>query len=276
MAITTLNQELWSTLLIKGTQEKIAFQEIVNNVGKITGKQVHFSNIGAVTVSNYTKDTDISNQTLTDSGIDLDLNQQKYFSVAVDDVDQAQTDVSILSEVTRKATYSMKNEVEKYIAGLHAGAGITTGLGNSTTPIEINSANVLTYLRTIARKLDEANADASSRWIVVPPWFSEDLSIALPALSTDNLAMLSTGFIGMFAGIKLYSSNNVVNTTNAKYKIMAGDMDAFRFGMNIDSMESLRNPAQFGEIVRGLACFGCSVTQASTLCTLTANEAAEA
>jgi hypothetical protein len=275
MAITTLNQELWSTLLIKGTQEQIAYQEIVNNIGTVRGKQVHFSNIGAVTVSSYTKDTDISNQTLTDTGIDLDLNQQKYFSVALDDVDAAQTDADVLGEIIRKGTYGLKNEMEKYIASLHAGAGITAGLGTSTTPIEINSSNVLTYLRTIARKLDEANADGSSRWIVVPAFMKEDISIALPQLDTNNSEMLRTGYIGMFAGLKIYMSNNVVNTTSAKYKVMAGDRDAFRFGMNINELESLRNPAQFGEIVRGLACFGSKVTQSSTLALLTANEAAE-
>jgi hypothetical protein len=276
MAITTLNQELWSTLLIKGTQEQIAYQEIVNNIGQVNGKQVHFTNIGAVTIGTYTKDTDISNQTLTDSGIDLDLNQQKYFSVALDDVDQAQSNVDILREITRKGTYGLKNEMEKYIASLHAGAGIVTGLGTSTTPIEINSGNVLAYLRTISRKLDEANADMSSRWIVVPPFMKEDISIALPQLDTNNSQMLKTGYVGEFAGLKIYMSNNVVNTTSAKYKVMAGDKDAFRFGMNVSELESLRNPAQFGEIVRGLAVFGCKVTQSSTLALLTANEAAEA
>ena len=275
MAITTLNRELWSTLLIKGTQEKIAFQEIVNNIGQVNGKEVHFSNIGAVTISPYTKDTDISNQTLTDSGIDLALNQQHYFSVAVDDVDQAQSDVAILAEITRKGTFGLKKEMEEYIASLHAGAGIVTGLGDGTTPIEVNSVNVLATLRTISRKLDEADADASTRWIVVPPWFTEDLSTALPALDTNNSAMLASGYIGMFAGLKIYQSNNVVNTTGEAYKIMAGDQDAFRFGMNINSIEGLRNPAQFGDIVRGLAVFGAKVTQSSTLALLTANEAAE-
>ncbi|MBF9018958.1 MULTISPECIES: phage capsid protein [unclassified Oceanispirochaeta] len=276
MAITTLNQELWSTLLLKGTQEQLCFQEVVKDIGKVNGKQVHFSNIGAVTVSDYTKDTDISNQTLTDSGIDLDLNQQKYFSVNVDDVDDAQTDSNIMAEIIRKGTHGLKSSIDSYIASLHAGAGITTGLGSSTTPIEINSANVLTYLRTISRKLDEANADPSTRWVVIPPFMKEDLLIALPALDTANSEILATGYIGSLYGLKIYNSNNVVNTTNAKYKVMAGDKDAFRFGMNIEKMEGLRNNAQFGDIVRALMVYGCKVTQASTLALLTANEAAEA
>jgi hypothetical protein len=244
MAITTLNQELWSDLLIQGTQAQLVYQECVKNIGKVNGKQVHFSDIGSITISDYTKDTDISNQTLTDSGIDLDLNQQKYFSVNVDDIDNAQTDVNLLSEVVRKGTFGLKNSIDSYIASLHAGAGIVAGLGTTTTPIELSSANVLTYLRTIARKLNEANADVSSRWIVVPPWFEEDLSTALPALDTNNSTMLATGYIGQFAGLKIYMSNNVVNTASAKWKIMAGDKDAFRFGMNVEKMEGLRNPAQ--------------------------------
>ena len=48
------------------------------------------------------------------------------------------------------------------------------------------------------------------------------------------------------------------------------------FGSNVEKMEGLRNPAQFGDIVRGLAVYGAKVTQSSTLVCLTANEAAEA
>jgi hypothetical protein len=274
--VTTLNQELWSTLLIKGTQEQIAYQEIVNNIGTVNGKQVHFTNIGAVDIGTYVIGTDISTQALTDSGIDLDLDQQKYFSVSIENIDQAQSNVDILREVTRKGTYGLKNEMEKYIASLHAGAGIVTGLGTSTTPIEINSANVLTYLRTIARKLDEANADPSSRWIVIPPFMKEDISIALPQLDTNNSQMLKTGYVGEFAGLKIYMSNNVVNTTSAKYKVMAGDKDAFRFGMNVNKLEAIKVERLLGDVIRGLAVFGCKVTQSSTLALLTANEAAEA
>jgi len=276
MAITTLNQELWSNLLIKGTQKSLSFQEVTRDIGTVNGKQVHFTNLGAVNISDYTKDTDITNQVLTDTGIDLDLNQQKYFSVSCDDIDQAQSNVAILSEVIRKGTHGLKLAIDSNIAGLHAGAGITSGLGSTTTPIEINSANVLTYLRNISRKMDEANADPLSRWIVIPAWMKEDLLTALPQLDTANSEMLSSGYIGHMYGLKLYNSNNVVNTSSAKYKVMFGDADSIRFGMNVDKVEGLRNPKQFGDIVRALVVYGSRVVESSTLGCLTANEAAEA
>lgn len=275
MSITTLNKELWSSLLIKGTRGRLAFQDVVKNIGKVTGKQVHFSDLGTINISDYVKGTPLNNQELTDSGIDLDLDQQKYFSCSIEDIDNAQTDVNIMTEVTRKGTAGLKKTIDSYIGSLHAGSGITTDLGTTTTPIEINSSNVLTYLRSIARKMDEAEADSSTRWIVIPPWFKEKLFIALPQLDTNNSEMLRTGYVGAFAGLKIYMSSNVANTSGAKWKIMAGDSDSIRFGMNVEKIEGLRDPNQFGDILRGLTVFGAVVTEASTLACLTANEAAE-
>lgn len=275
MSITTLNQELWSNLLIKGTTGQLAFADVVKHIGTVSGKTVHFSNIGDITINDYVKGTPLSNQELTDSGLDLNLDQQKYFSASIEDIDKAQSDVGIMTEVTRKGTLGLKKEVEKYIAGLHSGAGITSGLGSSTTPIEVNSANVLTYLRTIARKLDEAEADAQGRWVVIPAWFKEKLFIALPQLDTNNSEMLKTGYVGAFAGLKIYMSSHVVNTTGAKYKVLAGSTDSIRFGINIEKLEGLRDPNQFGDILRGLAVYGAKVIESTTLACLTANEAAE-
>jgi len=276
MAITTLNQELWSNLLLEGTQKSLVFQDCARHIGTVHADEVHFSNIGSVTVGAYTKNTDISNQTLTDSGIDLDLNQQQYFSVNVDDIDNAQTDVNVLSEVIRKGTHGLKNEIDEYVAGLHASAGIVADLGTDEAAIDINSSSVLTYFRLISQKLDEANADISSRWIVIPPWMKNKLSTALPSLDTNNSEMLRSGFIGMFSGLKVYVSNNIKNTAGALYKVMAGDGDAFRMGLNVLKIESLRNNAQFGDIVRGLVCFGAVATSTATLACLTADPAADA
>ena len=252
MAIQYFNQELWSSLLLKGTSEKLAFQEVVKNVGTVNGKQVHFSGIGNVTITSYTKDTNITNQTLTDTGIDLDLDQQKYFSVNVDDIDRAQTSADIMAEITRKGSEGLKKAIDTHIAGLHAGAGITSGLGTGTTPIEINSANVNTYLLKIARLLKEANADPASLWCVVPVWMWEKMILKNQTLISNNADLVASGYIGTLYGLKLYVSNSIANTTGAKWKILAGDGDAMRIGMNVDKIETLRNNAQFGDIVRGL------------------------
>lgn len=275
MAITSLDQALWSDLLLKGTQGQLAYQDVIENVGQIKGKSVHFTNIGAVTVSDYTKDTNISNQTLTDSGITVSMDQAKYFSVNVDDINTAQTDVDIMTEVIRKGTFGLKNQIDTYIASLYADAGIVADLGDDITPIDINSSNVLTYLRLISQKLDEANADTGSRWIVIPPWMKNKLFTALPALDTNNSEMLKSGYIGAYDGLKIYWSNNVPNTTGTLYKVMAGDGDAFRFGMNVEKIEGLRNSAQFGDVVRGLMVYGAEVTQDSTLVCMTADPAVD-
>ena len=81
MAITKLNQDLWEAVLLKGAVEHMAYNKIVADKGQIAGANLNLQNIGSVTVGDYTKDTDITNQTLTDTQKVLPLDQQKYFSV---------------------------------------------------------------------------------------------------------------------------------------------------------------------------------------------------
>jgi len=271
MAFTALNQELWSSLLIASTKESMAFTDIFKP-GKVHGKSLHLTDIGSVIVSAYTKDTDISNQTLTDSDKELLLNQQSYFSVAVDQIDIAQTDADIMKEILTRGSNGIKKAFETYIGSLHAGASVVTALGTSTTPIEIDEDNILVYIRKMARLLDQASADPD-RWMVVPAFFKEDLITALPALSTNNTEMLANGKIGRFCGFDIYMSNNLAQTTGTKYKILAGDKASMVAGVNVDTIESLKNPNYFGDILRALYIYGSKVVRPSTLACLTANEA---
>lgn len=275
MAIQYLNKTLWSSYLLKGVEELIAFAHVIDDTGKYQGNKVTFSDIGSITIGDYVKDTDYDLQVLTDAKKEINLTQQKYFAVGLDDVDAGQTEADIASEVLRKGGNGFKKEVEEYIAGLHASAGIVTGLGDSTTPLEINSVNAGTTLLTVSRKLKEANANMSTLWAVIPPWYWEKLVLKYEGLATNNDEILANGYIGKLYGIKLYVSNCIANTAGAKYKILSGDGDAVRFGHNIENIEKLRNPNRFGDIIRGLYVFGGVVSQTATLACITANEAAE-
>ena len=275
MAITKFNQTLWSNLLLQATRERIAYQQVVNNVGRIVGNKMVFPGIGDIDVKQYTKNTAMDLQVADDYQVEIDLDQQHYFNVVVDDIDQAQTQSAILTEVARRGGNNLKKVVEQYIAGFHTGAGITADFGNNTTPLELDSGLADATLLKASQAMLEADADMGSLWAVVPPWMNTKLTKSTVQTSTDNVSVLANGYVGQRYGINLYVSNNVANDTGEKYKIMIGDSDAIRFGMNLDEVEGLRSQQTFGDILRGLMVFGGVVSRPETLLTITANEAAE-
>lgn len=276
MAVTKLNETLWSTVLLKGVVERMAFNKVVADQGQVDGAKLNLQNIGDVNISDYTKDSDITNQVLTDTQKILQLSQQKYFSVSLDDVDAAQTSANVMGEVARKGSAGLALAADTYIATVGAaGATITSGLGTSTTPLEINKTNAPTTLSKIARKLADAKADPDSMWIVLPPWYVEDLVNGSIGFLSDNMGPALNGFVGKLYGLNIYQSTNVQNTTSAKYQILFGDKEALRFGHNVQKLEGLRNPTQFGDVLRGLFVYGCVATQPETLGICYANEAAD-
>jgi len=275
MAITHFQQNLVSTLLLKSTTEKIAFQQAIKEPIFMNAKSAKFPGIADITIGNYVKDTDIDTQVLDDESITLDFDQQKFFSIALDDLDQAQSNSNILSAVVQRGSYALKNEIEKYMSSLHAGAGIVSGLGNSTTPLEVNSANVNDVILTIAESLQTARAD-EDKFIIVPPWLWGRMVKADQTLATNNMEILGNGFIGSKYGLKIFVTNNVANTTGAKWKVLAGDSEALRLALNIDKLEAIRSEKRFSDIVRGLLVFGAVVSRPETLACATLSQIAEA
>ncbi len=58
---------------------------------KQMGDTVKINMIGDITISNYSKDTDLASpQALTDAQSQLTITQAKYFNFEIDDVDAAQ------------------------------------------------------------------------------------------------------------------------------------------------------------------------------------------
>jgi hypothetical protein len=159
---------------------------------------------------------------------------------------------------------------------MYTKAGITTALGTSGTPIEINSANIDTYLVKLARMLDDNNVPRAGRFVVMPPFMHEDLVLANLVAATDNKDLIANGLVGRYAGFDLKISNNVPNTTKTKYACIAGVPQAISFASQIAEIESLRLEGSFSTAIRGLYLYGAEVLKPAALACLWANEAAEA
>lgn len=280
MAVDNFIPEIWANRIIQANDKALVYGSVVNRdyEGEIRqyGDTVHINEIGDVTIGTYTKNsTTITPENLTDAQRSLVIDQSKYFAFEVDDIDKAQTKPKIMNEAMRKAGYGLRDDADQYIAGLHGDAGITSGLGTTATPIEVTSANVLDYISLVGQKMDEGNIPTSGRWMVAPAWFFHKINLAKIDLQNPNQDLITNGHMGRVFGVELYMSNNVVNTSSAKYKILCGDRSAISFAQQILSLEAYRPENAFSDAVKGLMVYGAKVVKPSNLVCFTANNGTE-
>jgi len=280
MSINNFVPTVWAARVLDNLNKALVYGNIVNRdfEGDIRqmGDTVKINSIGAVTIGNYTKNTNIGDpETLSDAQTTLLINQANYFNFQVDDIDRAQQSPKVMDAAMREAAYGLGNAADQYIAGLYTGVAAGNTIGNDTTPIVPTASTAYEKLVDLATLLDEANVPSEDRWVVLPPWYyglllKDDRFVKAGTAQTDQV--LRNGFVGEAAGFAVYKSNNVPNTTGTKYKIIAGQRKAISFADQINSVEAYRPEKRFADAVKGLHLYGAKLVYPQAIAVLTANK----
>lgn len=187
----------------------------------------------------------------------LTIDQQKYFNFQVDDIGKFQSNNDLINKTTERIGYAMTNSIDQHIASsLYTDIPAENQIGNDTTPIDIDETNAYKNLIKLSVILDNNNVPRKGRWVVVPCWY-EGLLLKNTSFTRDADKVMRKGYVGEFAGMSVYKSNNVPNTSNAKYKVIAGTDDGIYMAIKLLKLESLRMENRFADLVRGL--YVCSV-----------------
>lgn len=275
---------IWAARLLSALQKALVYGQssVVNRnyEGEIrqAGDSVKIATIGEITVANYTKDSDMTVQTLDDADQMLVINQSKYFNFVVDDVDQAQQNVGTLVEAMNRAGYRLKDLADQFIAGHYVYAPTDTGVGDDTTPLLGLAANVAyELLVNLKVKLDERDIPTDSRFVIIPPFLhgallKDSRFVSAGTATTDE--RLANGMVGRAAGFDVLISNNVPNTSSAKYKVVAGHPMAFSYAEQIVKVETYNPEKRFGDGVKGLHVYGGKLIRPQAWAVGTVNNAA--
>lgn len=286
MAIANFIPEIWSAKLLSAQKKAQVYAQdgVVNRdyEGEITqgGDTVHINSIGDPTVKTYTKNTAIADpEVLTDAQRDLVIDQQKYFNVAIDDVDAAQTKPKLMGEVADRAAYKMRDVSDAFIASLYTGVAAGNTIGDDTTPkvptVSTAGTAAYEYLVDLGIILDDNSVPSEGRWTVVPNWYygllqKDDRFV--DASKSGSTATLRNGEVGEAAGFRILKSNNVPNTAGAKYKIIAGSPLAISYAEQILKTEAYRQEKGFADGLKGLHVYGGKLVRPDHIAVLTASK----
>ena len=238
-----------------------------------------------ITVSDYTRNTDTTQQMLTDQEISLVVDSAKAFKFIVDDIESNMSHVNFKEIASSSAAYALKDSYDAAVlATMFAGcsasspnhilgadnatdlaSGTFDGTGNLDIGFGSDEHDPLDLMGRMARLLDEQNVPEEGRWFVASPDFYEVLGqSSSKLLSVDyngGQGSIRNGLVssGKLRGFQMYKSNNIAATSNAAGKCLAGHMSSTATANTILSTEVLRDPTSFGDIVRGLHVYGAKV-----------------
>ncbi len=282
---TNFIPEIWSGKLQVKFYQSTVLGEITNNdwEGEITGQgdKINIRTIPTITIRDYTKGLNLTNEVPISTPTTLSIDHGKYFSVVVDDIDKAQSDLALIDMFTNDAAQQMKIAIDGAVlndikgAAANANKGATAGassaninLGTDATPFSFSKVTALDCILNMGLALDEQNVPEDGRWLVIPAWAAalikgSDLRQAY--LTGDDTSILRNGKLGMIDRFTVYVSNNLPKTADNDYYIMAGTRDAVSFASQITDVETLRSTSTFGNIMRGLNVYGYKVVKPEAL-----------
>lgn len=262
MALTNFIPQLWSGALLAHLDKAHVVANLVNRnyEGEIRqyGDTVKISQIGDITVSDYTENTDINDpQELSVTQKVLTIDKQKYFNFQIDDVDAAQIRTSLMDAAMQRAAYALADETEKII--------LTAMDTDATTKIvpaaTLDATNVYKELVNVKVAMDKKNVSTTGRWLIVSPDTHALLLQDSRFVGTGGSMAESTvqnGFVGRVLGFDVYLSNNISTLTNGNAAIAGVNM-ACTFAEQIVETEAYRMEKRFADAVKGLNIFGVKV-----------------
>jgi len=260
---------------------KAAVAEAICNtdyMGEISGfgDTVNIIKEPQITVNDYTRGLAVSSTNLTDQELVLTIDQAKSFAFKLDDLEKRFSHVNFQAVASDNAAYKLRDAMDANImAAISAGAGVTTGMGTTSVPIDIGfgsgEVDPLNQMSLAAKELDENNAPEEGRWFVAAPeWYNVLSNTASKLLTVDFNAgqgSIRNGLVasGLLRGFSMYKSNNLPTNdltgaspagTATQPEALFGHISGVSAASAMNKVETIRDTSTFSDIVRGLMVWG--------------------
>ena len=276
MAVTNFVPTIWSAAILSNLSRSAVAVAVCNRdyEGDASGGSVKITSITDPTIRTY-DGSDITTEDIDDASQTLSLDQKKYFSFYLDDVERAQSvnGAALVTEASARAAYGLANQMDTYILD-----AMVSGASASNPDHIIDETTITTVagaydkLVDLSVLLDEADVPPENRWAVVPPSFyglllKDDRFVS--AGDASAAATRANGLVGTAAGLDIYRSNNLPTaasgTSSTNKYVLAGSRYATTIAQQINSVEAMRMEKKFADQVRGLHVYGVKVTRDESL-----------
>ena len=248
------------------------------------GDTLRIRTLPEIVSKDYVKGQKLEYQTPEGSYIELVIDKGKYWGVAINALDKKQIDVPYVQKWAEHASMKQKIAIDTDVLGrayayAHASnkgatAGVKSGdinLGASGSPLSLTAENIIDAIVDWGVVLDEQDVPDEGRWVTIPAWAcgllkKSDLKDA--SMTGDGKSVLRNGRIGMIDRFEIFRTNNLATATDGTTAVtnaMFGHKSAIAFASQMMMTEQLKNPNDFGDIVRSLQAYGDKVQKPEAL-----------
>lgn len=260
MAFNHFIPTLWSTALLEAWQATAVFGNLVNRTYEglaSRGNKVTISGVVVPTVKDYKTGVSGARTTaadaISDTGIDLLIDQEKIVDFYVQDIDRIQSAGS-LDEFTTASGQALAVDSDKYIAMAAVDdAGIEVPGSTPTT-----GDQAFNLLNTAQKLLTKKNVPFVGRVAVVNAEFAALLKGADSKLTNFNTsgdtAGLRDGTIGSLGGARVVESNTLPEMDEPQFVLF--HQRAIGYVSQIEEVEALRAHDRVADRIRMLHVYG--------------------
>lgn len=283
MALNNFIPEIWSDEMLDRWENEVVFPHLVSRKYEgdaRKGNVVHLTGVVAPTIKNYKTgvlldgdDNPIARTTkpdeISDTGVDLLIDQEKSFDFKVHDIDRVQAAGS-LQDYTNAAGDGLATDSDTFL-----GALLVAG-GTAMTATAVTTGNAAWDKVVEARKLlQKAKVPNSGRVLAINPEFEELLLKADSKLTSFDTSGDTGGLrdatIGKILGFRVVSAANLPVAAGDKPRFVAFHQTAAAYVSQIDSVEALRDNDSIADRIRGLHVYGGKVIKAQGIRVFTAS-----
>jgi len=269
MAISTktladITPEVWRNVVLSGLRKDLVGELICNKNFKQElwgkGDTLNISSMGTLTDAQYT-DSNITYEALTDSKVQLLIDQEQYVAFKDEDAERNNISVNYMTEVMTDMGYQLGDFWDNKIMAEYANAGIVSQFASASWQITATTAaNLPALFGALKRELKAANAPAGSVYFVAPPEIEEAITLYFgskgPASQYSDEYAKNANYAGKFFGVELFISNNCV-TEGSNTHGLAGVMGtSIALANDVITDEALRLEGRIANGYRALSIGG--------------------
>ena len=294
MSFNSFIPQLWIAKMLPILKNNHQFKVLTNRdyEGEIRagGDSVIINQVSSPSINTYDRVNGITFQDLSTTSQTMLIDQEKEWSIQVDDIDKVQVKNSgeLMTQSIQNGAYAYEDAVDQALAAQYANAGIIGGsgqgaLGTSASALEITvdgggtSLKVSEWLARLGRRAAEAKLpEQLPKYLVVPPWLHQKMvmdKIVNPR-GVNNDGTYRMGEVQFAYGFGIMVSNNV-SYTSTKYRIMAGNRNCITFADQIVRMEAGRRESFFKDYIKVLHVYGMKTVRPDQLMLSYVSEGAE-
>lgn len=241
------------------------------------GDKLTIRSLPEITSKPYVKGQALDTETPEGGKVDLLIDKGFYWSIGVNDLDKKQSDLDFVGKWATHAAIKQKIAIDSDVmknvfadadpqnAGGTAGEDGLINLGETGAPFLTTDANIIKKIIDAGVILDQQNVPDDGRYMVLPSW-------AIGLLKTSDIknanemgdakSPLRNGRVGMVDRFEIFMSNNLLTTDDGGTPVsnsLFGHKSCIAFASQMMNTETLKNPKDFGDIIRSLQAYGFKV-----------------